>query len=62
MAQKKYRCIHCGEEFTLSKEDQIDMDEGYIDTIPDTCDDCMFNINHPSYDIMDLHSDADPGL
>ena len=62
MSKGRYRCIHCGDRFDLSPAEQEDRDEGYCDNEPDTCDDCMYNINHPSHDIMDLHSDAEGNL
>jgi len=59
---RKYKCIHCGDYFNLSPSNQEDMDEGYYDHTPDTCDECMDMINHPCHDISELHSDSDPGL
>jgi hypothetical protein len=58
----RYRCIHCGDRFDLSAADQEDMDEGFYETQPDCCDDCLDMFNHPCHDISELYSDADPGL
>jgi len=60
---REFRCIHCGEYFSLSKEEQKDYEEGYFDIEPDACDFCMDNNlpdNHP--DRIYEFSDADNGL
>jgi hypothetical protein len=56
----EYRCIHCGDYFTPNKEDQDLIEEGFIMLPPDTCDDCFDMITN--LDMIDIGSDADPGL
>jgi DNA-directed RNA polymerase subunit RPC12/RpoP len=52
----KIRCKHCGEFFCPSDESVELMSEGYI------CDECWDMINQPPDDLMEMISDADPGL
>jgi hypothetical protein len=59
----KIRCIHCGEYFFPDEETLQLMNEGYISTSDvNTCDECWEILNQPPDDIMDMFSDADPGL
>lgn len=57
---RKFRCRHCGEEFTASKETLELLEEGYI-TIPEECDDCL-DLSGNSGEEIYTFSDADPGL
>jgi hypothetical protein len=59
----KIRCKHCGEFFCPSDESVDLISEGYIssDNV-DICDDCWEMINQPPDDLVDIYSDADPGL
>jgi hypothetical protein len=59
----KIRCKHCGEFFCPSDESVELMSEGYIssDNV-NICDDCWDMINQPPDDLMEMISDADPGL
>ena len=59
----KIRCKHCGEFFCPSDESVDLISEGYIssDTV-NICDDCWEMINQPPDDLVDIYSDADPGL
>ena len=59
MIDRKYRCVHCGEYFTPNKDDKELIEEGWI-MPPDTCDDCFDLITN--LDMIDIGSDADPGL
>ena len=61
MAQK-FKCIYCGDSFQLSPQDQEDYENGYIDSTPDTCIDCLGMLNAPPDFSYEQHSDADPGL
>jgi hypothetical protein len=59
----KIRCIHCGEYFFPDEETLQLMNEGYISSSDvNTCDECWEMLNHTPDDIMDMFSDADPGL
>jgi hypothetical protein len=60
MANRTYRCVHCGEEFTVDDDTQDLIDEGFIMLPPDTCDECYDMIIN--LDMIDIGSDADPGL
>ena len=59
----KIRCKHCGEFFCPSDESVELISEGYIssDNV-NICDDCWEMINQPTEDLMEMFSDADPGL
>jgi hypothetical protein len=59
----KIRCKHCGEFFCPSDESVELMSEGYIssDNV-NICDDCWDMLNQPPDDLMEMFSDADPGL
>jgi hypothetical protein len=59
----KIRCKHCGEFFCPSDESVELMSEGYIssDNV-NICDECWDMINQPPDDLMEMISDADPGL
>ena len=57
------RCKHCGEYFCPSDECVDLISEGYLS--PDSvniCDECWDMIGHLPDDILELYSDADPGL
>lgn len=56
--KRKFKCIHCGKEFTLDDDDRELYEDGYFIFEPDTCDECMEMINNPPKDI-DLFSDTD---
>jgi hypothetical protein len=59
----KIRCIHCGEYFFPVEETLELISDGYISSITiNTCDECWDLINHSPNDLMDIYSDADPGL
>jgi hypothetical protein len=59
----KIRCIHCGEYFFPDEETLELISDGYISSSTvHTCDECWDMINQPPNDIMDMISDADPGL
>jgi hypothetical protein len=55
----KFRCRYCGDHFALSSDEFKDYINGGLEE-PDTCDDCLYNLNNP--DEIDYFSDADPGL
>jgi hypothetical protein len=59
----KIRCKHCGEFFCPSDESVDLISEGYIssDNV-NICDDCWDMLNQPPDDLMEMISDADPGL
>jgi Pyruvate/2-oxoacid:ferredoxin oxidoreductase delta subunit len=59
----KIRCKHCGEFFCPSDESVDLISEGYIssDNV-NICDDCWEMINQPPDDLIEMISDADPGL
>jgi len=59
----KIRCKHCGEFFCPSDESVELMSEGYIssDNV-NICDECWDILNQPPDDLMEMISDADPGL
>jgi hypothetical protein len=59
----KIRCKHCGEFFCPSDESVDLISEGYIssDNV-NICDDCWDMINQTPDDLMEMFSDADPGL
>ncbi len=59
----KIRCKHCGEFFCPSDESVELMSEGYIssDNV-NICDECWDMINQLPDDLMEMISDADPGL
>ena len=59
----KIRCKHCCEFFCPSDESVELMSEGYIssDNV-NICDECWDMINQPPDDLMEMISDADPGL
>ena len=57
---RKFRCRHCGDEFSVSKETLELLEEGYIN-FPDECDHCVDMVNN-SREEIDTFSDADPGL
>jgi hypothetical protein len=59
----KIRCKHCCEFFCPSDESVELMSEGYIssDNV-NICDDCWDMINQTPDDLMEMFSDADPGL
>jgi hypothetical protein len=59
----KIRCKHCCEFFCPSDESVELMSEGYIssDNV-NICDDCWDMLNQPPDDLMEMISDADPGL
>lgn len=59
MSTGRFRCIHCGDRFDLSPEENESFSEGYYLNDPDCCDDCAGN---SSYHDFDEYSDADPGL
>jgi hypothetical protein len=57
------RCRHCGEYFCPSDECVDLISEGYIS--PDSlniCDDCWDMSNNSPDDMLEMYSDADPGL
>ena len=59
----KIRCKHCGEFFCPSDESVELMSEGYISSDNlNICDECWDMINQPPDDLMEMISDADPGL
>jgi len=55
---RNYKCISCGEVFSVDKETQYLINEGFIQ-MPDTCDYCASSLDHVE---PDYFSDADPGL
>ena len=59
----KIRCKHCGEFFCPSDESVELISEGYIssDNV-NICDECWDILNQPPDDLMEMISDADPGL
>lgn len=57
----KLRCKHCGEVFTADPEDVKLLEEGYIDSITEVCDDCCIAVNQ-RVEYIDDYSDADSGL
>ena len=59
----KIRCKHCGEFFCPSDESVELISEGFIssDNV-NICDECWDMINQPPDDLMEMISDADPGL
>ena len=59
MNDGRFRCIHCGDRFDLSDEENEDYSNGYYDHDPDCCDQCFDN---STYQDFDTYSDADPGL
>lgn len=60
--REKFRCVHCGDRFGLDIDEFQAYIDGYYSMEPDTCHECCDMINHPPRDILELHSDADPGL
>ena len=60
MCNRRYRCIHCGELFELSNEEQRLLEQGFITYTPKTCDECyeMLLNNVPD----EILSDSDSGL
>lgn len=58
--KKTYTCKHCGSEFTISKYDAADIEEGFC-SAPETCDEC-FEMQESANEHIDEFSDADPGL
>jgi len=59
MSSGRFRCIHCGDSFDLSDEENEDYENGFFMDDPDCCDDCLKNVNYQEYD---TYSDTDPGL
>jgi hypothetical protein len=57
--ENSFYCRYCGDTFKLSKEEFKSYLAGEMED-PDTCDDCLFNLNNPVEDYF--FSDADPGL
>lgn len=60
MEQGQFRCIHCGDYFNLSNEEQEEYDEVVFDTEPNVCDFCLTN-NLPDnhQDRIDNFSDVE---
>jgi hypothetical protein len=58
MSNGKFRCVHCGEYFTLNNSENELYEEGWITIEPDCCEDCINN----SQCEEDSYSDADNGL
>jgi Pyruvate/2-oxoacid:ferredoxin oxidoreductase delta subunit len=59
----KIRCKHCGEFFCPSDESVDLISEGYVSSDnANICDDCWEMINQPPDDLIEMISDADPGL
>lgn len=59
--KREFRCIHCGQYFTLSDEEEELLEEGYLNYEPNECDDCLSqNIATPSKD--DDRSETNMGL
>jgi hypothetical protein len=59
----RIRCKHCGEFFCPSDESVELISGGFL--YPDNvniCDECWEMINQPPEDLIEMISDADPGL
>lgn len=54
----RFRCIHCGDRFDLSKDDNENYENGLYYFEPDCCGDCVCNLNYQEFEEF---SDADPG-
>jgi len=55
---RKYVCRYCGDYFSVDKETEQLINDGYFQG-PDTCVDCASSIDYAE---PDYFSDADPGL
>jgi len=59
----KIRCKVCGVYFYPDEETLALISDGYLTSCDvNTCDECWDMLNYPLDDIMDIYSDADPGL
>lgn len=54
-------CSGCGDEFTISQEDEELYEEGFIDHLSELCYYCSAESEQPDLD-YEQFSDADPGL
>lgn len=43
MSKQTFHCIHCGDNFELTDEEQEVYEEGWYDTEPNCCDNCLNN-------------------
>jgi hypothetical protein len=57
---QEFRCIYCGDMFTLKGDDVELWEEGYLCEPPNCCYYCVSDDS--SAIINDCYSDADPGL